>query len=199
VPKVPKKKIAKYIERGRFRKGKRISVEEKLRRFAESIKPHREVVQDPGFMNQWLYWKPPKNLRVKPKEPPRETEESMLNLLKDKEVMYEAELRDVEVEDLDSVERDSHYRRKKRSPLIFEVDEETVGHQTFYEPTSIEYLEEDSHYNDLLNRNYAQKQHLPDNHYPNPYDEHELRILHHQPLKKRSHKTRLNDLGIRRG
>lgn len=33
-PKVPNKKILKNIERGRFRKGKRISIEEKLRRFA---------------------------------------------------------------------------------------------------------------------------------------------------------------------
>ena len=39
VPVVSKKKIAKYIEKGRFRKGEKLSMEEKLRRFADSLKP----------------------------------------------------------------------------------------------------------------------------------------------------------------
>jgi len=49
----------------------------------------------------------------------------MLNLLRDKEVLYESELRDLEVEDLDldsNIGRDSHYRHKKRNSLIFEMD-----------------------------------------------------------------------------
>lgn len=50
---------------------------------------------------------------------PKETEESMLNLLRDKEIEYEAELKEVEIEDLeDQVLRDSH-RKNKGHRLVF--------------------------------------------------------------------------------
>ena len=74
VPVVPKKKIAKYIEKGRFRKGQKLTIEEKLKRFAESIKPTQEVSQDYGYMNKWLYWKPPKQLKKGKVLPPKETD-----------------------------------------------------------------------------------------------------------------------------
>ena len=52
-------------------------------------------------------------------------------------------------------------RRRKKTQAEF--DQETIGHGTFYEPSSAELLEPDDDYyvNDLLNRNYALKQHLP--------------------------------------
>ena len=68
---VPKKKIAKYIEKGRFRRGEKLTMEEKLRRFADSMKPPPEIKKDIGFMNDWLYWKPPKHLSKKKVEPQR--------------------------------------------------------------------------------------------------------------------------------
>lgn len=49
--------------RGKFRKGKKISIEEKLKRFAESIKPKPKVYKDDSLLWKDIYWKPPKNLR----------------------------------------------------------------------------------------------------------------------------------------
>jgi hypothetical protein len=52
------------IERGRFRRGKKISIEEKLRRFADSIKPAPKINKDDAYLNNLLYWRPPKRLRA---------------------------------------------------------------------------------------------------------------------------------------
>lgn len=52
--------------------------------------------------------------------------------------------------------------------------------------------------NGLMNRNYARKKHLP-NRLSHDYDEQDLRVLRHLPLKKRSYRSRLNELSIRRG
>jgi hypothetical protein len=203
MPRVPKKKIGKYIERGRFRKGNKISIEEKLRRFADSLKPPPEINPDDAYLKNLLYWRPPKQLRKQQKVALKETEESMLNLLKEKELLYENDLKDeVEVEDLDgsSVEHDAHLPRKRKKTIIFDMDGETIGQQTFYEPSSLEYLEgEDQDYNGLMNLNYARRQHLPQGQREHSYDEQDLRILHHQPLKRRMQRSRLNDLSIRRG
>ena len=46
-------------------------------------------------------------------------------------------------------------------------------------------MKEEIEYNDLLNLNYAKKKHLPlDEKKPN-FDDNEMRILYHQPMKRR--------------
>jgi len=65
---VPNRRIEKAINRGKFRKGKRITIEEKLKRFAESIKPTPIVVKDNGYLKGLIYWKPPKQLKTQRKK-----------------------------------------------------------------------------------------------------------------------------------
>ncbi len=125
----------------------------------------------------------------------------MLNLLRDKELYYESELKQVEIEDIEEeAARDGHNRRKGNR-LVFEFEDETIGNQTFYEPTSIEHLEAEEYddYNGLMNINYAKRKHLPHRPQHQSYDEQELRILRHSPLKKRPHRSKMNELSIRRG
>jgi hypothetical protein len=44
---------------------------------------------------------------------------------------------------------------------------------------------EEIEYNDLMNLNYAKKKHLPvDNKKPS-FDDNDMRILYHQPMKRR--------------
>lgn len=49
--------------------------------------------------------------------------------------------------------------------------------------------------NDLWNKNYARKQHLPKVKPETRFDDNDLRVFHHQPLKKR--RSRLNELRAR--
>jgi hypothetical protein len=85
VPVVPNRKIEKAINKGKFRKGKRITIEEKLKRFAESIKPTPVVAQDNGYLKGLIYWKPPKMLKTQKKRvQPMQSEESMMKMLEDK-------------------------------------------------------------------------------------------------------------------
>lgn len=65
------------------------------------------------------------------------------------------------------------------------------------DPSSLEFIEreEDSDVNQLFNRNYAKRQHLPSTNINDRYDDNDLRILYHQPLKKR--KSKLNQIRSR--
>ena len=73
IPRVPKRKILKNIERGRFRKGKKLTLEEKLRRFAEGIRPTPKPKKDKGLYNNLFYFSPPKKMQSLKVEPPRES------------------------------------------------------------------------------------------------------------------------------
>lgn len=47
--------------------------------------------------------------------------------------------------------------------------------------------------------NYARRQHLPNHPAPHAYDDQELRVLRHSPLKKRVHRSKMNEISIRKG
>lgn len=184
---VGNRKIEKNIKRGRFRKGRRVTMEEKLRRFAESIKP-APVARDNGLLRGLLYWKPPKQLRVQRRQP--ESQQSMIKLLEDKE-LYCEDITSIQVIDLDDDAAPRLPRRKGTRP-----DEETVVNDT-YDP-SVEFVEEDDEHdlNAFWNKNYARKQHLPRPRVQTRFDENGLRVFHHEPLKKR--RSRLNELRVNR-
>ena len=133
VPVVPKRKIAKNIERGRFRKGQKISIEEKLRRFADSIKPPPKITKDKGLYNKLLYFRPPKHMASLKVEPKKESEESMLKLLEEKEMEYNilGNIEILDIEEEEGVQRDSRMRRRRRS---------SAAGETLYDPSSIEFL-----------------------------------------------------------
>jgi hypothetical protein len=63
VPVVPLKKILRNIEKGKFRKGRKITIEEKLQRFADSIKPKPKIADNGAYLKGMIYWKPPKNIK----------------------------------------------------------------------------------------------------------------------------------------
>jgi hypothetical protein len=96
--------------------------------------------------------------------------------------------------DQDGVERDevpSRFRRRKKTG--FGVDDETIINDTFdqiYDPSSIEYIEveEETDLNGFWNKNYAKKQHLPRTKQETRFDDNDLRVFHHEPLKKRRSK-----------
>lgn len=164
------------------------------------------MAKDDSFLNGLIYWKPPKKLGVRRKEEP-ESQESMMKLLEDKELFYKEELEDVHVMDIDEVsgiEIDSRRRSRRHAQktIIADFDDKTNPNDTFdhfYDPSSLELIEaEEDDFNGLMNRNYARRQHLPPSQLTNKFDEQELRVLYHQPLKRRKPKSRLNEISIRR-
>lgn len=106
---------------------------------------------------------------------------------------------------MSKVRIDQHSPPKRRKKTHIDYDQETIGRYTLYDPSSAELIEaepepEDDYFvNDLLNRNYAQRQHLPVNHSGHDYDEQELRVLRNSPQKKRERRSRMNELSIQRG
>lgn len=69
VPRVPLKKIEKNIYKGKFRKGKKITMDEKLNKFLEGLgsyqKPKRKM---DSYLKDFLYWKPPVQVKVQKKD-----------------------------------------------------------------------------------------------------------------------------------
>lgn len=58
------------------------------------------IPKDDQYFSKWLYWKPPKKLKQQSKPSHKESDESMLNLLRDKELLYEEDISRLEVEEL---------------------------------------------------------------------------------------------------
>ena len=88
VPKVPNRKIEKNIYKGKFRKGRKITIEEKLQKYIDNIKPLKTPKKKvDSYLKDLIYWKPPAKMKVEPKIVPP-SEESMLALLNRKELEY---------------------------------------------------------------------------------------------------------------
>jgi hypothetical protein len=56
-------------------------------------------------------------------------------------------------------------------------------------------VEDEQDLNGLWNKNYARKKHLPQPKAETHFDDNDLRVFHHQPLKKR--RSRLNEIRAR--
>ena len=107
------------------------------------------------------------------------SEESMLELLKQKEEEYKDEF-DIKEERKD--------KKKYNQRNYFEDIDETIPNETidfFYPSATIDEVSKDPiDYDDLMNLNYAKKKHLI-NQEPLKGREESLRVLHHEPKKKR--------------
>ena len=70
VPHVPNKKIEKNLYKGKFRRGKKISLEEKLKRFVDNIRPVKKTKKKmDSYLKDLLYWKPPTKIKIEEKKP----------------------------------------------------------------------------------------------------------------------------------
>ena len=164
VPKMANKKIEKNIYKGKFRRGRKITVEERLKRYIDHIKPMKTPNKKvESYIKDLLYWKPPKMTKVAPKILPP-SEESMLELLNRKEFEYRDELE--EVEGLEEERKLGYYVRPRYNQQNYLDDvDETIPNETvefFYPSHSIETdnRKDSIDFDDLLNRNYARKKHL---------------------------------------
>lgn len=100
MPKVQNKRIEKNIYKGKFRKGRKITIEEKLKKFADTIKPMPKIDKKKvnSYLHKLIYWKPPEmKKRVKAEMILPPSEDSMLALLEKKEQEYKEELDDIEL------------------------------------------------------------------------------------------------------
>ncbi len=61
VIKVPNKKIEKNIYKGKYRKGRKITIEEKLNKYVDTIKPKPQIDKKKvnSYIHMLIYWKPP--------------------------------------------------------------------------------------------------------------------------------------------
>lgn len=91
---MPLKRVEKNLYKGTFRRGRKITIEEKLQKFVDKIKPRPPPKKkDDSYLKDLLYWKPPARILVAPKETIiPQSEESMLALLNQKELEYKDEL-----------------------------------------------------------------------------------------------------------